>query len=358
MIRIYKLAGSFAFLAALSLGAFGQTQPASPQEALNQYIADLQKSPDDRALREKIISLSLTMNPPPAITAEAKRNLVMGANFHKEAKDADGIELAVNAYKRALLIAPWWPDAYYDLALALVSAERYEEAIQNLELYLMTMPKPADAEEAQNLIYSIEAKKELAARENVAQAKKARDEAEAQREKERLNSFEGQWEVTRYEAERGGADSPVGEVVTITRQGDVFRANGPGRFFPNAAMHQSGRTLSGSWVPDADSLVDIFSNLPASVVRQAQGDVVFHPVMVLSGDGMTIEAEVDNYSVNGVRTTQFLMTSYRYTGVDHYTGFFKYSLRRVLSQSSPQQSVSPEGASAPTPPPADLPIKR
>jgi hypothetical protein len=48
-----------------------RAQSTSPQQTLNQYVADLQKIPNDTALREKIIALALITNPPPEVPAEA-----------------------------------------------------------------------------------------------------------------------------------------------------------------------------------------------------------------------------------------------------------------------------------------------
>jgi len=353
-------------LAALSVQALAQGAPQPASMTLDQMVADLQKSPGDRILRERIIALAQTLPAPPPIPAEAKRNLVKGATFHREAKDSGDMDLAVRAYEQALLLAPWWPEAYYNAALALVSAGRYDEAIQDLEFYLLTMPKPADAEEAQNQIYAIEAKRELAARESAGKARQVQAEATAQAERAALDSFEGRWEVTRYERAQGTGESPVGAVVTITRRDDAFDASGPSDFFSSVWLHQSGRTLSGTWTPGADALVGLFATLPAQVVRQAAGDITYHPVMVLSGDGMTIEAEVDNYSIKGMQTTQFLMTRYQYTGVERYAGFFKYTLRRLSTASPPPagapgtSAVSSTAAPAGAAPPAsgDLQIKR
>ncbi len=46
---------------------FSSVYAQTPQETLNQYISDLQKNPDDYALREKIIKHVQTMKPAPAI---------------------------------------------------------------------------------------------------------------------------------------------------------------------------------------------------------------------------------------------------------------------------------------------------
>lgn len=59
---------------------------SNPREQLKQYVSDLQKSPDDQALREKIIKLVLTLDPKPATTEDAERFMARGAAAIKDAK--------------------------------------------------------------------------------------------------------------------------------------------------------------------------------------------------------------------------------------------------------------------------------
>lgn len=155
----------------------------NPQEQLKQHIADLQKNPDDFALREKIIKHVQTMKPAPEISEEARRYFVIAVSLQKKAKDEKGFELAVEEYRQALLIAPWWPEAYYNLGIALESTNKYDDAIKALKLYLTTGPKEGDARETQDRIYAIEAARKLA-RAEVAEAKK---------EEEAKPDFSGIW---------------------------------------------------------------------------------------------------------------------------------------------------------------------
>lgn len=53
-------------------------QSADAQETLKQYISDLQKNPNDYALREKIIRLVQTMKPAPVVPEEAERYMARG----------------------------------------------------------------------------------------------------------------------------------------------------------------------------------------------------------------------------------------------------------------------------------------
>lgn len=62
------LAGLLVFVLIFALMSTVQAQ--TPQETLNQYVSDLQKNPNDNALREKIIRHVQTMKPAPAIPEE------------------------------------------------------------------------------------------------------------------------------------------------------------------------------------------------------------------------------------------------------------------------------------------------
>ncbi len=116
----YRTGAMMALILAAVLGLDVFTAEAqTPQEVLNYYLSNLQKNPGDSALREKIIKLVQTMKPAPAISEEARKYFVKASTIQKEAKEAGSYELAVTAYNQALLVAPWWPEAYYNLSLAL-----------------------------------------------------------------------------------------------------------------------------------------------------------------------------------------------------------------------------------------------
>ncbi len=173
----------FTFLA-LATNAHAQ----SPREQLKQMVQQLQKTPTDNALREKIIKLAQGVKPRPAIPEEANRAFVKGNVFQKEAKDASGYDFAITAYREALRVAPWWGDAYFNLAVALEAAGKFDEAIASIKLYMISIPGAStEAREAQNRIYAIEAKSEMASRLAIAQAA-------AERERQRP-SAEGRWQT-------------------------------------------------------------------------------------------------------------------------------------------------------------------
>lgn len=135
---------------------------AAPGENLAAVVAQIQAKPADRALREKAIAMAREIKPAPAVPAKAKRSFVMAATYQKEAKQPSDYALAVDALQDALTAAPWWGEAYAKLSVALESAGRFDEAAGAVELYLLTKPK--DAEKAQDRLYSLEAKKNMAAK--------------------------------------------------------------------------------------------------------------------------------------------------------------------------------------------------
>jgi len=179
----------------LSLASTALLQAQTNREQLSQYVADLQKRPDDHSLREKIIKLVQGLEPRPEVPEDARRHFVKAATIQKESKDAQALDLAINEYKQALLIAPWWAEAYYNLGVASEQASRLDTAIDALKLYLLTNPSGTEAREAQDRLYAIEGKKDLAARNAAAEAEAAtrKEQEEAARRDEAFRRLAGTW---------------------------------------------------------------------------------------------------------------------------------------------------------------------
>ena len=134
----------------------------SPREQLNALVVQLQGNPGDNTLREQIIKLVQGLDPPPAVPEEARRAFVQGTTIAKEAKNPEQQALAVQSYQDALKIAPWWGDAYYNLALAQELAGQLDAAQSSFKLYILTNPGEKEARDAQDRIYALEAKAKLA----------------------------------------------------------------------------------------------------------------------------------------------------------------------------------------------------
>ncbi len=144
----------------------GYLEAQTPLEVLDQYVTDLKKTPDNYALREKIIEHVLSMEQPPAVPEEAKKYMVRGREAFKSANEARDFNDAVSEYKKAVLYAPWLAEGYYNLGIVQEKANLHRDAMENLKLYLRAAPHAQDAEEVKELIYSIEYRQEKAEKES------------------------------------------------------------------------------------------------------------------------------------------------------------------------------------------------
>ena len=193
-----------------------QAQSANPQEILNQYISDLQKNPDDTALREKIIALALTMNPPPEVPAEAKRHMSRGVAAVEDAKTSDDFKDACDEFRQATTLAPWLANGYRNLAIAQDKARMYNESLASLRLYFLTKPSPSDVDWAEALKSKVEYRKEKAGKEAEAKAKESRPEAIAAKKQAEFDAFLAKIDGRRYTYRPGNGP---GKVVIDVRRG-------------------------------------------------------------------------------------------------------------------------------------------
>lgn len=253
---------------ALAVLLLAVTAVAGPREDFKSALAALQKAPYDAAVREKLLKLSTKLKPAPAIPAEAKRAFVMAGTYQKEAKSPSDFMLAVNSYDDALTAAPWWGDAYYNQSVALEAAGRLSDAKKALEFYLLTKPK--DAEEAQNRLYALDAKGNLA-------AKQAREAAAAEAAERAKPNFSGRWgndHSNRYEftMEGGGAVS-----VRIFLWNDSS-------FLGRATL--SGRTLTGTWDRTVTSAGNMCPANFAGTLSEDNQSLSWHRTSHCGGDPM------------------------------------------------------------------------
>lgn len=110
-----------------------------------QSLADPVPPADDRRLREKIIGLSARLEPAPPVSSEAQAHVKRAQDL----LDAEAIlggaagvasQQAAAALRQAIRLAPWWPDAMFQLATVLQRLDRGEEALLNLDLYRLADP--------------------------------------------------------------------------------------------------------------------------------------------------------------------------------------------------------------------------
>jgi hypothetical protein len=112
----------------------------------------------------EVIKLAKAMAQLPLIPEEARRHFVRGSALFKDAASPDDFAQVHDEFKQATDLAPWWPEARYNWALACEAAGDYAEAIGHLNLYLLFRLPEAEARIAQDKIYALEAKQEKAAK--------------------------------------------------------------------------------------------------------------------------------------------------------------------------------------------------
>jgi tetratricopeptide (TPR) repeat protein len=140
------LALFFCSLPLLAQDAAANASARSPVNQLQQLTTQLQQSPGDQALREKIIALALTLNPKPATPTAATQAEGAAEYAFKNAKANSNFSDAAKQYEKALLLAPWLAADYFNCGVAHEKAGENKEAIRNFSLYLLAAPNADDAQ--------------------------------------------------------------------------------------------------------------------------------------------------------------------------------------------------------------------
>lgn len=134
---------------------------SNPRAAFIELTARLEGNSFDDITRRLIIKLASELKPAPAIPEEARKHFVEGTAIVKAAKNPAQQALAVQSFTEALKVAPWWGDAYYNLGVAQELAEKYYEAEQAFNFYMLSNPGETEKREVQDRIYALSAKRKL-----------------------------------------------------------------------------------------------------------------------------------------------------------------------------------------------------
>lgn len=181
----------------------------TPHEQLQQMVEQLQKTPNDNALREKIIKLAPTLKPSPtlpdaAITFEGRAQFAF-----KNAKSPDDFLAAAQEYEKAVAAAPWVPGYYADLCTIYEKADRFEDAKRHCKFYLSGLRDPAQMTDVKRRIAGLEFGIEKAEKTNSPQAREAAEQQAAVAPVQRL---EGDW----YRDITSGDASHSGNIYLVT----------------------------------------------------------------------------------------------------------------------------------------------
>lgn len=141
-------------LTLLVLAASAHAQ--SPREQLKQMVEQLQKTPTDHALREKIIKLAAGIKPAPAIPEEAEKRSVRGEYALKDAKSAQDFEGAAAEFLAASNLAAWVPAYYFNLGVVREKQGKLPDAKAAFSWYVLAAPNAADTAEVKKKIIGLE----------------------------------------------------------------------------------------------------------------------------------------------------------------------------------------------------------
>jgi len=128
----------------------------SPREQLQQMVEQLQKNPNDNALRERIVKLGAEIRPAPAIPEEAVRFEGRAQFAFRSAQSEGDLLAAAREYEKAVAAAPWIGGYYSDLCTIYEKANKFEDAKRNCAFYLIGLSDPQQATDAKRRIAGLE----------------------------------------------------------------------------------------------------------------------------------------------------------------------------------------------------------
>lgn len=121
------------------------------KEALKEY-AELIRFTDKEEAKEIRSHIAMLLKTQPyllELPEEARKYAVRAEEYTKEVK----FDEAIQEYKRALRIAPFFPDLYRNIALNYGGLKAYRQAIEYMNIYLELYPDAPDARVARDEIY-------------------------------------------------------------------------------------------------------------------------------------------------------------------------------------------------------------
>ncbi|MEM3581535.1 MAG: tetratricopeptide repeat protein [Candidatus Bathyarchaeia archaeon] len=129
------------------------------REAVKEY-QDFLKFADEKEAKELRAHIAALMVNYPhlfALPEEARRMVIRAEAFTSEGN----FERAIEEYKKALKLQPFFPALYKALALNYAQLKDYKQAIRNMQIYLDLYPDAPDSRAAKDEIYRWEAKMEI-----------------------------------------------------------------------------------------------------------------------------------------------------------------------------------------------------
>ena len=90
------------------------------------------------------------------ISEEARRHMIRGQAAVEAAKSSEDFKSAIAEFEQARILAPDWPEVYFNLGMVQEKVGNYDEATNNLRKYLKLLPNANDAAQVRDHIYKLE----------------------------------------------------------------------------------------------------------------------------------------------------------------------------------------------------------
>lgn len=262
--------------------ATGSVFAESPHEQLNQMVEQLQKTPNDHALREKIIKLAAMLKPSPALPDTAIAFEGRAQFAFRSAKSEGDFLAAAQEYEKAVAVAPWVPGYYADLCTIYEKAGKFEDAKRHCGFYLTGLTDTAQITDVKRRIAGLEFGIEKVA----AEKRRAAEEANSPQAREAalLSKVEGARFVARNTPENLGlkpgtmAWDDILEIkdrtlhITVRihyiTSGSVYGHTQPGEYLVDRISYRDGaftQTVNNGTTtyrirPDAQALIRQYNN--------------------------------------------------------------------------------------------------
>jgi len=123
-----------------------------------QLCLDYLRERRDFLVTKRAVEVEQKLDPPPVISAEAKERAVLAQKGVSEARDERGFDRAIEEYREAIRLAPWWAELHLNLALALERHGDYRKALKSLELFLFASPNNSEAGNITAKMHELESK--------------------------------------------------------------------------------------------------------------------------------------------------------------------------------------------------------
>lgn len=214
-----KFARALVILILAMLAPMGTSYAQPAREQLMQMVDQLQRTPADTALRERIIKLATSMKPAPAIPDEAERRMARGTLAFKGAKSVAEYQDAIKEFELAVAAAPWFTDAYFNLGVAQDKAEKYADALQSLKFALISSP---DSKDIKARLYEVEYRSDKV---TAAAAKAKQDVDDARRRADEARRLAAEREANKHLWAQNLVQELQRKYGTVITHGMYCRAN-------------------------------------------------------------------------------------------------------------------------------------